>query len=125
MPTWTIEKEFRFEAAHRLPQHDGKCRRLHGHSWVGRVIVENDSLIQSGAKQGMVLDYYDIGQAVKPLVEDYLDHHYLNETTGLANPSCEELARWIFDRLKPLLPNMLLKAVVIEETCTSRCRYEE
>ncbi|NES98612.1 MAG: 6-carboxytetrahydropterin synthase QueD, partial [Desertifilum sp. SIO1I2] len=39
MDEWIIYKEFRFEAAHHLPHHDGKCRRLHGHSWVGRVQV--------------------------------------------------------------------------------------
>jgi 6-pyruvoyltetrahydropterin/6-carboxytetrahydropterin synthase len=43
---WLIYKEVRFEAAHRLPYHDGKCQRLHGHSWIGRVYVTADPLVR-------------------------------------------------------------------------------
>ncbi len=119
---YTLTKEFRFEAAHQLPQHDGKCRRLHGHSWVMRVIVEGESLYNAGPKSGMLMDFYDIGQVVKPLVDGFLDPFYLNETTGLQNPTSEELARWVYDRLSPSLRE--LKAVEINETCTSACRYQ-
>lgn len=118
---WTLKKKFRFEAAHKLPHHDGKCQRLHGHSWVGWVIVEGDKLMDSGAQKGMVLDYGYISSIVKPLVNEYLDHHYLNDTLGLENPTSEEVARWVFDQLSPVI--MGLRAVVIEETCTSACIY--
>jgi 6-pyruvoyltetrahydropterin/6-carboxytetrahydropterin synthase len=70
----------------------------------------------------MVQDFGDVSAAVRPLVENDLDHWYLNESTKLNNPTSEELARWVFNKLKPLLP--LLVAVEIEETCTSACRYE-
>ncbi|MFW6295871.1 MAG: 6-carboxytetrahydropterin synthase QueD [Halothece sp.] len=124
MEEWLIYKEFRFEAAHRLPHHDGKCRRLHGHSWVGRVYVTGNQLISDGAKQGMVMDYGDIKQYLKPLVDDFLDHHYLNETTGLENPTSEEIARWVFEKLEKMgLPG--LHSVEIRETCTSGCRYRK
>lgn len=122
MESWSIYKEFRFEAAHRLPHHDGKCRRLHGHSFVGRVYVRGDRLIESGAKQGMIIDYSDLKKYLKPLLNDYLDHHYLNDTTGLENPTSEELARWIYHQLEAAgLPG--LSAVEIRETCTSGCLY--
>jgi 6-pyruvoyltetrahydropterin/6-carboxytetrahydropterin synthase len=121
---WVIYKEFRFEAAHRLPHHDGKCRRLHGHSFVGRVYVKGDRLIESGAKQAMIIDYSDLKQYLKPLLNDYLDHHYLNESTGLESPTSEELARWIYHKLEQAgLPG--LYAVEIRETCTSGCRYQK
>jgi 6-pyruvoyltetrahydropterin/6-carboxytetrahydropterin synthase len=121
--SWSIYKEFRFEAAHRLPHHDGKCRRLHGHSFVGRVYVRGDRLIESGAKQGMIVDYSDLKKYLKPLLNDYLDHHYLNDTTGLENPTSEELARWIYHKLEAAgLPG--LYAVEIRETCTSGCLYQ-
>jgi 6-pyruvoyltetrahydropterin/6-carboxytetrahydropterin synthase len=119
---WLIYKEFRFEAAHTLPNHDGKCRRLHGHSWVGRVYLQGEKLIESGSKQGMIMDYGDIKKYLKPLLDNFLDHYYLNETTGLTNPTSEELAKWIFERLEEAnLPG--LYAVEIRETCTSGARY--
>lgn len=123
MDEWTIYKEFRFEAAHCLPHHDGKCRRLHGHSWVGRVYVKGNQLISEGVKQGMILDYGDIKAYLKPLLENYLDHYYLNETTGLENPTSEAIARWVYEKLeKAGLPG--LYAVEIRETCTSGCTFK-
>lgn len=122
MPTFTLTKEFRFEAAHRLPLHDGKCQRLHGHSWKGRVIVRSETLVKEGPKSGMVQDYAEISAAVNGWVEGCLDHYYLNETLPLENPTSEEIARWLYSILKPSLP--LLVAVEIDETCTSSCRYE-
>lgn len=122
MEQWLIYKEFYFEAAHKLPHHDGKCRRLHGHSWVGRVYIKGTSLIPEGSKQGMLMDYGDIKAYIQPLLDNYLDHYYLNETTGLENPTSEEIAKWIFQKLEMSgLPN--LSAVEIQETCTSGCRY--
>ena len=118
---WRLEKSFLFEAAHNLPLHDGKCQRLHGHSWRGKLICEDYELCTQGPKSGMMIDFGDLSAIVRPLLEDYLDHHYLNETTLLANPTSEELARWIFMRLKPDLPSLV--AVRIEETCTSAAEY--
>lgn len=122
MATFTLQKEFRFEAAHRLPQHDGKCRNLHGHSWVGRVEVRGDSLIPTGPKGGMLMDFSDIKAVLTPFVEGALDHHYLNESIPeLPNPTSEAVAEWLFNSLEPLLPG--LYAVEIDETCTSSCRF--
>ena len=119
---FTLTKEFRFEAAHKLPSHDGKCARLHGHSWKMRVELQGDILFAAGPKIGMLQDFGDISTLVRPLVEEKLDHHYLNETTGLENPTSEELARWIYNQLRGIVPQ--LSAVEIDETCTSSCRYE-
>lgn len=119
---WILGKEFRFEAAHELPHHDGKCARLHGHSWRGVVYVSGTTLDQSGPKAGMVMDYADIKTCLKPLLNDYLDHHFLNKTTGLENPTSEELAQWIFEQLEHKGLSGLL-AVRIDETCTSTCVY--
>jgi len=113
-----ILKEFTFEAAHRLPNvPDGhKCARLHGHSY--RVAVHVTGDVDEDA--GWVIDFYDIGAAFKPL-HDCLDHFYLNEISGLENPTSENLARWIWDRLSPALPG--LSQVLVRETCTSGCIY--
>lgn len=116
---WELMKEFRFEASHLLPHHDGKCARLHGHSWVGRVYVRGSELIQEGPKTGMVRDYADISAPVKAMVEQHLDHRHLNIL--LSNPTSELVAQWVFQYLSPQIPGLV--AVEIEETCTSRCRY--
>jgi len=119
---FTLTKEFRWEASHRLPKHDGKCARLHGHSWKGRLILRSPDLIGDGPKTGMVMDFGDVSRAMKDLLETKLDHYHLNDTTGLENPTSEELARWIYDWIKPNLPHLV--AVEVDETCTSSCRYE-
>ncbi|WP_107668251.1 6-carboxytetrahydropterin synthase QueD [Cyanothece sp. BG0011] len=119
---WTIYKEFRFEAAHRLPHHQGKCCRLHGHSWVGRVYVSRDRLHETGPQQGMVMDFGEISAYLDPLVENFLDHYYLNETTGLESPTSEAIAQWIFEKLEAAqLPGLCM--VEIRETCTSGAQY--
>lgn len=85
-----------------------------------RVYVAGAYLQESGPRSGMLVDYADISAAVKPLVEQYLDHHYLNETLPLANPTSECIARWVYERLSGM---GYLQGVEIEETCTSRCYY--
>jgi 6-pyruvoyltetrahydropterin/6-carboxytetrahydropterin synthase len=124
MQEWIIYKEFRFEAAHTLPHHDGKCRRLHGHSWMGRIYVKGNELITEGTQQGMIIDYGEIKKYIQPLLEQFLDHYYLNDTTGLENPTSEALAKWIYEKLEASkLPG--LYAVEIHETCTSGCMYRK
>jgi 6-pyruvoyltetrahydropterin/6-carboxytetrahydropterin synthase len=111
-----IFKEFTFEAAHRLPNvPDGhKCARLHGHSY--RVLVSVTGPV--GEQTGWVMDFGDLKAAFRPLVQQ-LDHYYLNDVPGLQNPTSENLARWIWDRLKLSLTD--LSAVTVRETCTSGC----
>ncbi len=114
-----IFKEFRFEAAHRLPNvpQGHKCHRLHGHSF--RVAVHVKGPLHP--ELGWVRDFADITEAFAPL-HKVLDHHYLNEVPGLENPTSEVLARWVWERLKPVLPD--LHRVQVFETCTSGCSYE-
>jgi 6-pyruvoyltetrahydropterin/6-carboxytetrahydropterin synthase len=117
--TMDIFKEFRFEAAHRLPNapSDHKCSRLHGHSFRAEIHVRGPV----AADTGWVIDFAEIKQAFRPLHEE-LDHSYLNEIDGLKNPTSENIARWIWQRLRPSLS--MLARVVIHETCTSGCIYE-
>ena len=111
-----IFREFTFEAAHRLPNvpEGHKCARLHGHSY--RVIVHVTGPV--GDHSGWVMDFGDVKDAFLPL-EKQLDHYYLNEVPGLENPTSENLAFWIWERLKPILTE--LSAVTVRETCTSGC----
>lgn len=113
-----IYKEFSFEAAHLLPNvpEGHKCGRLHGHSF--RVTVFVDGPIQQPTD--WVMDFADIKTAFKPIL-DRLDHYYLNEIPGLENPTSEQLAIWIWNELKPKLPELV--RIRVSETCTSGCEY--
>ncbi|MFQ5807083.1 MAG: 6-carboxytetrahydropterin synthase QueD [Phycisphaerae bacterium] len=113
-----LAKSFTFEAAHALPTfpEGHKCRRLHGHSYTVEVVVAGEV----DPAQGYLIDYGDIRAACEP-IRKQLDHFHLNEIAGLENPTSENIARWIWERLKPTLP--LLSKIIIHETCTSRCEY--
>jgi 6-pyruvoyltetrahydropterin/6-carboxytetrahydropterin synthase len=112
-------REFRFEAAHRLPKvpPGHKCARLHGHSFKVEVAVHGPV----NEETGWFLDYDVVDGAFRPL-HDLLDHHYLNEIPGLENPTSEILAKFVWDRMKPTLPS--LEKVIVHETCDARCEYE-
>ena len=113
-----LRKTFQFEAAHLLPHlpTTHKCRRLHGHSFKVEVVVAGEC----DPKLGWLIDYAEISDRFRPLL-DQLDHFYLNEIQGLENPTSEQIAVWIWDRLKPSLP--LLTEIVVAETCQSQCVY--
>jgi 6-pyruvoyltetrahydropterin/6-carboxytetrahydropterin synthase len=107
-----LVREFRFEAAHRLPKvpEGHKCARLHGHSF--KVEVAISGLVDP--KTGWLVDFAVLDALWAPVYER-LDHRYLNEVAGLENPTSEVLARWIWDELKPKLP--ALTQITLFETC--------
>jgi 6-pyruvoyltetrahydropterin/6-carboxytetrahydropterin synthase len=113
-----LEKDFSLECAHRLTRvpEDHKCARMHGHSFRVTLRVEGEV----DERFGWLVDYAEISKAFAPLHAE-LDHRCLNDVPGLDNPTSEELARWIWKRLRPQLA--LLSAVTIAETCMSRCTY--
>jgi 6-pyruvoyltetrahydropterin/6-carboxytetrahydropterin synthase len=113
-----IFKEFSIEAAHWLPNvpEGHKCRRLHGHSFRIAIYVSGPL----DPQLGWVMDFGEIKAAYKS-IEDQIDHRCLNEVAGLENPTSENLARWLWTRLRPALP--LLSKIVVQETCTSGCVY--
>ena len=113
-----LSKEFRFEAAHRLPRvpEGHKCARLHGHSFHLEVVVRGAVEDQAG----WFMDYADIRAAVTP-IRARLDHYYLNEVEGLENPTSENIARWVWVRLSDTLAG--LHSVTVGEGCDARCTY--
>jgi len=113
-----VFKVFQLEAAHYLPNvpADHKCRRMHGHSF--RIEVHVSGPV--GNDSGWVMDFADLKRAFQPLF-DQLDHHCLNDIEGLENPTSENLARWVWQRLKPALPG--LSKVIVQETCNAGCVY--
>lgn len=118
---YMLWKTFRFEASHLLPFHDGKCARLHGHSWRGIVRVVGKNLYTGGPKRGMLVDYVDIKTALDPLIEGYLDHYHLNDSLKMESPTCENIAKWVYEKLSAKIPE--LREVEIRETCTTGCIF--
>jgi len=66
-----VAKEFRWEMGHRLPEHFGLCKNIHGHSY--KMIVEFEGELN---EQGMVIDYYDVEKIINPIIEK-LDHAFM------------------------------------------------
>jgi 6-pyruvoyltetrahydropterin/6-carboxytetrahydropterin synthase len=109
-----IRKRFRFEAAHVLPHHPGKCSRLHGHSYRFEVAIEGQ-LQAAGPAQGMVIDFDEVSAIVKSTIVERLDHASLNDF--IPNPTAENIALWIWNELVSSLPG--LQEVVVWETRTA------
>ena len=107
-----VRRRFTFEAAHELPNHPGKCQRLHGHSYVLLVSVEGDIEPQSG----MVIDFSDLKRIVNDAVVDRLDHRYINDL--IENPTAERMAEWSWQELAPLLPGLMEIELYETERCS-------
>ncbi len=114
-----LRKEYRFEAAHRLPMvpPEHKCARLHGHSYRVEVCIAGEI----DPALGWLQDFGDITAVVEPLLKGELDHRTLNDVAGLENPTSEILCVWLWRRLAPMLPR--LSEITVHETCTARCTY--
>tara|TARA_B100000530_G_scaffold221158_1_gene142123 strand:- start:186 stop:548 length:363 start_codon:yes stop_codon:yes gene_type:complete len=113
-----IYKDITFEAAHLLPNLPAghKCSRLHGHSFLVRITLDGPI----DKETGWVEDFADIKKAFQPIYDE-LDHNYLNNISGLENPTSENLAKWIWGKLENDLD--YLTAIEVKETCSSGCIY--
>ncbi len=111
-----IVSEHEFDAAHRLPQHQGACGRLHGHRYRLEVQVEGDVDAQSG----LVQDFEELDRRVQALAVQPLDHSDLNER--LPNPTAERIVVWMWEQLAPALPG--LRRLRLWETARYSVIYE-
>ena len=114
-----VYKEFTFEAAHLLPSappgHPNA--RVHGHSFRVRVFVDGEP----NDDTGVVVHLDDLEAATKD-ARDALDHRFLNDIEGLAAPTLEHIAMWLWDRLHNCLPG-LAEIEVARDTCHEGCIY--
>jgi 6-pyruvoyltetrahydropterin/6-carboxytetrahydropterin synthase len=113
-----LMKEYRFEAAHRLPRvpEGHKCSRVHGHSYKVELLVTGEV----DPATGWLIDFGVIDGCWHE-VHDRLDHHYLNDVPGLDNSTCENLAAYIWGAIRPSIPQ--LSGVTVWETTDSKCTY--
>lgn len=113
-----VYREFSFDAAHLLPgvTPGHSCSRMHGHTF--RVVVHLEGDV--GTESGWVRDFGELKAVCRPVIDE-LDHAFLNDIPGLENPTSENLAVWIWNRLKPRLPE--LSMVEVSETPSTGCRY--
>ena len=109
-----IRKQFKFEAAHQLPHHPGKCARPHGHSYRLDVALRGP-LQHTGPATGMVDDFDELEKLVQRTIIDEVDHRSLNDL--MENPTCELIVRWMWKRLQPLVPR--LDELVLWETASA------
>jgi 6-pyruvoyltetrahydropterin/6-carboxytetrahydropterin synthase len=110
MPIATIAKEFTFDAAHSLPNSDGPCKRLHGHTYRVTIIARGQTQIVDGrAEEGMVVDFNRIKEVYRRRIEAVCDHQYLNETLPVERTTAELLAAWMLGELR----NELLQVVAV------------
>lgn len=118
-----ISKKWTFDAAHRLPNHDGKCAREHGHTYTVTVRVEGEPAPVDGRpSEGMVCDFAMLDRVWKKL-EPMLDHQHLNETTPVERTTSELLAAWLFEEfaihLRAADTDAELKLVRVSETAAT------
>jgi 6-pyruvoyltetrahydropterin/6-carboxytetrahydropterin synthase len=109
-----IRKHFRFEAAHALPFHPGKCARMHGHSYRLEVAVRGP-VRSRGPARGMIEDFENIERIVSERIVEALDHQTLNDL--IENPTAERIVQWIWRRLERSLSG--LDELVLWETPTA------
>jgi len=118
-----IEKIFSFEAGHLHVYHEGNCRRPHGHSYKLKIRLRHSQLAESGPQKNMVMDFQAISAVVRPMIETYFDHHWLNDTLQTDTPTAEFIAYWIFCHLESRLPYLF--SVTIAETDTVSATYQK
>ncbi|NKB23312.1 MAG: 6-carboxytetrahydropterin synthase QueD [Kiritimatiellae bacterium] len=111
---YTLIVKETFEAAHTIPEHSGKCKNLHGHSYRVEAEFSGDEL----DSMGMVKDFADLKKAVRRILPD---HTYLNDV--LDGPTTAEyIAQWIFTHLKQ--DDLPVTAVTVWETENCGCLYK-
>jgi 6-pyruvoyltetrahydropterin/6-carboxytetrahydropterin synthase len=136
-----LTKEFHFEMAHALFEHDGPCKNIHGHSYkLSVTIIGNPINDTNSPKLGMVADFADLKKIVGETVIQLLDHALvLNQSTnssitnGLKNqklilvdfqPTCENMLIFIAKKLKTALPlDFTLHHLLLRETASSYAEW--
>lgn len=100
-----VYRTFRFHSARHLPKLSDNhiCKQMHGHTFNLTVYVKD----KVNNDDGFVIDFYDIDKIVKKTIIDFVDHKVLNDLNNLSNPTSENLCKWIWNKLKIVLPKLI------------------
>ncbi|MFA4854656.1 MAG: 6-carboxytetrahydropterin synthase QueD [Candidatus Omnitrophota bacterium] len=117
---FSLKIEGSFSSAHNLRGYKGKCEDLHGHNWRVEISAQSTELDDIG----MLLDFKYLKKKLNVVLET-MDHKYLNKLAFFKriNPTSENIAKYVYDQLKPRIP--LLNSVTVWENSTSAAIYEE
>ncbi len=125
MSIWRLTIRSEFCAGHALRHYEGKCERMHGHNFAVEVTVQGDTLTQDTE---ILLDFKILKQHLKIVLEE-LDHGILNETPpfNIINPSSENLARHIFQKMRTALASSVVcvYSVTVSEKSAQSATYME
>lgn len=126
MPKWTLHTEFKFDAAHLIEGYDGKCGRMHGHSYQVQVSAESNKLNPSKYLEtsDMVCDFRELKWAAKDAEKGGFDHGVLNELVEL-NPTAERIAEYIYKETDRRIPDGIKLTITVWETENSWVEYTE
>jgi len=104
-----------FNSAHALRGYNGPCENLHGHTWKVQIYFNGKTL----NKIGILIDFREVKAKLKDVLAG-LDHKNLNDLPEFKkiNPSCELLAKLIFEKLREQIKG-LTKVTVWESEKTS------
>ncbi len=112
-----VSKRMEIAGAHHLDlPYESKCSNLHGHNWVITVHCKSPKLTE----YGMVVDF----ALVKKEVHGFLDHGYLNELLPEMNPTAENMAKWICDKVTDLCEVGYCYKVEVQESEGNIAVYE-
>jgi 6-pyruvoyltetrahydropterin/6-carboxytetrahydropterin synthase len=118
---YRLRIEAEFDSAHKIEGYEGKCARLHGHTYKVEVFV----VAKEVGPIGISLDLRLLKEKLRKITEK-LDHSFLNELEELGNPTVENISRYIFLNMKDNLPNgVILEGARVWETPKSWCEYFE
>ena len=126
MPTWTLHTEFKFDAAHFIDGYDGKCGRMHGHTYKVHMKAKSHKLNPSTylKTSDMVCDFKELKWAAKDSERGGFDHGVLNDLMQ-ENTTAERIAEYIHQETKKRIPSGIELEVTVWETETSWVSYTD
>lgn len=120
MNTIRITKIFKFESAHALDGYDGKCKHIHGHSYILHVTIKGTPMVNPISKNGMLIDFTDLKKVVEESVINKYDHSLvLSEGAPLSEELSKAYGNIVIVPFRPTCENLVINfANKIQEAIT-------